>query len=135
MARDTAGGLFAYLGVGNGGLSGRIQIGSGWNSQNAILPTDFNADAKTDIVSRDAAGSLWLYKGDGAGGFLPRVQIGAGWGGLSSLAAPGDLSGDGRADIVARDSRGTLLLYRGNGTTLVTKTVAGTGWNSMSSIQ
>ena len=135
VARDSAGGLFAYLGVGNGSLSGRIQIGSSWNSQNAILPTDFNGDAKVDIVSRDAAGSLWLYKGDGAGGFLARVQIGAGWGGLSSLVAPGDLSGDGRADIVARDSRGTLLLYRGNGTTLVTKTVAGTGWNSMSSIQ
>jgi hypothetical protein len=135
VARDSAGGLFAYLGVGNGGLSGRLQIGSSWNTQNAILPTDFNGDAKADIVSRDAAGSLWLYRGDGAGGFLARVQIGAGWGGLNSLAAPGDLNGDGRADIIARDSGGALLLYRGNGTTLVSKTVAGVGWNSMSSIQ
>jgi hypothetical protein len=45
------------------------------------------------------------------------------------------LNGDGRADIIARDSGGALLLYRGNGTTLVSKTVAGVGWNSMSSIQ
>ncbi|MFP3461781.1 FG-GAP-like repeat-containing protein [Arthrobacter globiformis] len=135
VARDSAGGLFAYLGVGNGGLSGRIQIGSGWNSQNTVLGTDFNGDAKPDIVSRDAAGSLWLYRGDGAGGFLARTQIGTGWGGLSSLVAPGDFSGDGRADIIARDSRGSLLLYRGNGTTLVTKTVAGAGWNVMNSIQ
>jgi hypothetical protein len=135
VARDSAGGLFAYLGVGNGGLSGRLQIGSSWNTQNAILPTDFNGDAKADIVSRDAVGSLWLYRGDGAGGFLARVQIGAGWNGLNSLAAPGDLNGDGRADIIARDSGAALLLYRGNGTTLVSKTVAGVGWNSMSSIQ
>ncbi|HKS00124.1 MAG TPA: FG-GAP-like repeat-containing protein [Arthrobacter sp.] len=135
VARDSAGGLFAYLGVGNGRFSGRIQIGSGWNSQNTVLGTDFNGDAKPDIVSRDAAGSLWLYRGDGAGGFLTRVQIGAGWGALSSLVAPGDFSGDGRADIIARDSRGSLLLYRGNGTTLTTRTVAGAGWNTMSSIQ
>jgi Bacterial Ig-like domain/FG-GAP-like repeat len=135
VARDSAGRLYAYLGVGNGSLSGRLLIGAGWNSQNTILGTDFNGDAKPDIVSRDAAGSLWLYRGDGAGGFLARTQIGAGWGGLSSLVAPGDFSGDGRADVIARDSRGALLLYRGNGTTLVSRTVAGTGWTSMSSIQ
>ncbi|MDQ0863161.1 VCBS repeat-containing protein [Arthrobacter globiformis] len=135
VVRDSAGRLYAFPGTGNGGLSARILIGSSWNTQNSILGTDFNGDAKPDIVSRDAAGSLWLYRGDGAGGFLARVQIGAGWGGLSSLAAPGDLSGDGRADIIARDSRGSLLLYRGNGSTLVSKSVAGIGWNSMSSIQ
>ena len=135
VARDSSGRLFAYLGIGNGSLSGRVQIGSGWNGQNIILGGDFNSDAKADVISRDATGNLWLYRGDGTGGFLPRTQIGSGWGAFNSLVAPGDFSGDGKADIIARDSRGTLLVYRGDGTTLVSKAVVGTGWNTMSSIQ
>ena len=46
-----------------------------------------------------------------------------------------DFNSDGRADVVSRDSSGRLWLYRGNGTGgFLGKTLAGSGWNSMTSI-
>jgi FG-GAP-like repeat/Bacterial Ig-like domain len=135
IARDAAGNLYAYLGTGANLGGGRMLIGTGWNSMNTILSGDFNSDAKPDVIARDAAGNLWLYR-NGAGSLTARVQIGAGWNGLNSLVAPGDFNGDRRADILARDANGALVLYRGNGSTgFLGKTVAGSGWNTMSSIQ
>lgn len=134
IARDATGNLYAYLGTG-AGLSGKMLIGTGWNGMNAILSGDFNSDAKPDVISRDAAGNLWLYR-NGTAALTARVLIGAGWNGMNSLAAPGDFNGDRKADVLARDASGALILYRGNGNTgFLGKTVAGSGWNSMSSIQ
>lgn len=46
-----------------------------------------------------------------------------------------DFNSDGKADVVSRDSSGRLWLYRGTGTGgFQTKTLAGTGWNGMTSI-
>ncbi|MFJ5954989.1 chitobiase/beta-hexosaminidase C-terminal domain-containing protein [Paenarthrobacter sp. NPDC092416] len=136
VARDSAGTLWLYPGNGTGGWLTQTQMGTGWNSLNAIVPTkDFNGDGRSDILARDTNGVLWLYPGNGTGGLQARVQAGTGWSGFTLILAPGDFNGDGKADVLARTSAGALMLYLGNGTGGFTSSIqVGTGWTSMTAI-
>jgi hypothetical protein len=97
--------------------------------------SDFNRDARTDLVARDAAGRLWLYPGNGAGGFGTRSPMGVGWNTMTALLTPGDVNGDAIADILARDTAGRLWIYPGNGTGGFTpRRQIGSGWNIMNAI-
>jgi hypothetical protein len=84
VGRDSSGNLWLYKGTGNASApwAGRVKIGGGWNTYNAMASTgDMTGDGKADLLARDSAGKLWLYKGTGSSTapYAGRVLIGAGW--------------------------------------------------------
>jgi hypothetical protein len=95
LARDAAGALWLYPGLGSattavsgntgGGFGPRVQVGGGWQGITIQAIGDFNNDGHEDIFVRDANGALWLYPGTGnaSSPFLPRIQVGGGWQGLT----------------------------------------------------
>ncbi|WP_254389647.1 VCBS repeat-containing protein [Streptomyces sp. AC550_RSS872] len=81
LARDKAGTLWRYNGLGNGLLKDRVKVFSGWGSgYNVIVGTgDITGDGRADLVSRDGSGNVWRNSGDGKGSFGARVKIASGW--------------------------------------------------------
>lgn len=125
--------LWLYRGDGTGGfVSGRAQIGTGWNARDQIrMVGDWDGLKGTDIISRNPGnGELWLYSGNGAGGFRSWKRIGTGWQIFSQIFSPGDWDGDGHNDLLATvKSSGALRLYRGNGSGgFLGQRVIGSGW-------
>ncbi|MFE9689701.1 glycoside hydrolase domain-containing protein [Micromonospora sp. NPDC005806] len=124
-----------YLYGGNGTtLSGRVALGTGWNSMNALLRVgNFNRSGGEDILAREkSTGYLWLYPGTGSG-FGSRVKIGTGWNSMRELTPIGDYNRDGYPDLVAvQSSNGALYLYPGKGTGFGSRVLIGSGgWNGM----
>lgn len=116
--------------------STRVQVGTGWQSMNALVtPGDFDGDGRPDLIARDTAGTLWLYPGNGSGGYLARKSIGTGWQIYTQLISPGDFDGDGKSDLIGLDAAGDLWLYRGNGTGgYAARTQIGYGWQNYTSL-
>ncbi|MCY0931431.1 FG-GAP-like repeat-containing protein [Streptomyces sp. H27-H1] len=115
-ARDKAGVLWFYPGLGTGAFGTRLSLGGGWNTMREISAAgDLTGDGRGDLLARDTAGVLWMYPGNGYGWFGTRKNLGGGWNTMNQLVSPGDLSGDGRADLLARDGSRRLWLYPGNG--------------------
>ncbi|MFH8936050.1 FG-GAP repeat domain-containing protein [Streptomyces griseosporeus] len=87
LARDRAGTLWRYDGLGNGLLKDRVQVFTKWgNGYNAIVGAgDITGDGRDDLVERDSAGNLFCNAGNGRGSFGARVQIGTGWQGYKGL--------------------------------------------------
>ncbi|MFJ8635178.1 FG-GAP-like repeat-containing protein [Streptomyces sp. NPDC093568] len=87
LARDRAGVLWRYNGLGNGLLKDRVKVFSGWGSgYNVIVGAgDITGDGKADLVSRDGSGNVWRNNGDGKGSFGPRVKIASGWQGYKGI--------------------------------------------------
>ncbi|MFC4611996.1 FG-GAP-like repeat-containing protein [Streptomyces maoxianensis] len=80
LTRDASGALWRYNGTGQGTLTNRVKVGSGWQIYNAVVGIgDLSGDGKSDLVARDTAGVLWRYNGTGQGTFTARVKIGTGW--------------------------------------------------------
>jgi hypothetical protein len=133
--RRIDGALMLYAGNGAGGFLGVRQIGTGFQTSNALVATgDWDGDGKADFLARSTLnGALVLYAGNGSGGFKTYRTIGTGWGGFTALVGIGDWSGDGRSDLLARTSAGQLVLYRGNGVGTFTSPfpVIGAGWNGL----
>jgi hypothetical protein len=124
-----------YAGNGRGGFLWVRQIGTGFQSRDALVATgDWDGDGKADFLARNTQnGALILYAGNGSGGFKTYRTIGSGWGGFTALLGVGDWSGDGHSDLLARTSAGHLVMYRGNGVGGFTSPfpVIGTGWNGL----
>ncbi|MBQ0997801.1 VCBS repeat-containing protein [Streptomyces sp. RK62] len=87
LARDKAGTLWRYDGLGDGRLKDRVKVFSDWGgSYNAIVGVgDITGDGRDDLVSRDTAGNLYRNTGDGKGSFGSRVKIASGWQGYQGL--------------------------------------------------
>lgn len=87
LARDKAGVLWRYDGLGNGLLKDRVKVFAGWGTgYNVIVgPGDITGDGKADLVSRDDSGNVWRNNGDGKGSFGARVKIASGWQGYKGL--------------------------------------------------
>ncbi|NUT27058.1 MAG: VCBS repeat-containing protein [Streptomyces sp.] len=87
LARDKAGTLWRYNGLGNGLLKDRVKVFAGWGSgYNVIVgPGDITGDGKADLVSRDGSGNVWRNNGDGKGSFGARVKIASGWQGYKGI--------------------------------------------------
>ncbi|MCL8014491.1 VCBS repeat-containing protein [Streptomyces sp. AS02] len=87
LARDKAGTLWRYNGLGNGLLKDRVKVFAGWGTgYNVIVgPGDVTGDGKADLVSRDGSGNVWRNNGDGKGSFGARVKIATGWQGYKGL--------------------------------------------------
>jgi hypothetical protein len=136
LAVDPGGVLYRYDGTGDGGFTGRVIMGHGWQARDLITQAgdwDGNGMAQ-DVIARDGSGNLWLYTGAGrSAAFTSSRIIGRGWQGMSALFSPGDFNGDGTSDLIARRrSDGALLLYPGNGTGgFLAATKIGNGWQVM----
>ncbi|MET9965126.1 VCBS repeat-containing protein [Streptomyces sp. NPDC006356] len=87
LARDKAGTLWRYNGLGNGLLKDRVKVFTGWGSgYNVIVGAgDITGDGKADLVSRDGSGNMWRNSGDGKGSFGARVKIASGWQGYKGV--------------------------------------------------
>ncbi|MFF5476789.1 FG-GAP repeat domain-containing protein [Streptomyces sp. NPDC012935] len=87
LARDRAGTLWRYNGVGNGLLKDRVKVFANWGTgYNAVVgPGDITGDGKADLVSRDGSGNVWRNNGDGKGSFGARVKIASGWQGYKGI--------------------------------------------------
>ncbi|MFE6177924.1 FG-GAP-like repeat-containing protein [Streptomyces sp. NPDC056464] len=87
LARDRAGTLWRYNGLGNGLLKDRVKVFANWGTgYNVIVgPGDITGDGKADLVSRDGSGNVWRNNGDGKGSFGARVKIASGWQGYKGI--------------------------------------------------
>ncbi|MFF0476464.1 transglycosylase family protein [Streptomyces sp. NPDC004284] len=81
VARDKATGhLYSYMGIGDGTLSGRTDLGGGWDQYTAIAgPGDINSTGVADLIARDGNGDLYTYMGIGDGKFTGRTKTGYGY--------------------------------------------------------
>ncbi|MFF4182399.1 FG-GAP-like repeat-containing protein [Streptomyces sp. NPDC001691] len=98
--------------------------------------SDFNSDARPDMVAEWSDGTLHLYEGDSGGRLASGPQLWDKTWSAMKLMATGDFNGDGNADLVGEWSDGTLHLYLGNGqggldTSNVTQLPEGTTWGTV----
>jgi hypothetical protein len=87
-------------------------------SAQAIVPHDFNSDAKVDLVAQNAAGQIVVWYFDGA---IGSQFLGGNW--LSQGGVPGwtvvgsaDFDGDGHPDLVAQNGSGQIVVWYFAGT-------------------
>ncbi|MFG2720804.1 FG-GAP-like repeat-containing protein [Streptomyces sp. NPDC048416] len=116
----------------------------GWTSTaqsiegSPYLPTsrsDFNSDARPDIVAERGDGSLYLYAGDSGGRLVPGHQIWDKTWDAVKLMTTGDFNGDGNADLAGEWYDGSLHLYPGDGqggldASNVTQLTGGNTWGT-----
>ena len=114
--------LWLITGNGTGGwkTGTSTQIGTGWNSMDAIMsPGDFNGDGHSDVLVRNATSHiLFMFKGNGTGGWISgtATQIMAGFATPDIVFSGGDHNGDGKADVLWRDPTSKdVNLLAGNG--------------------
>ncbi|WP_083707185.1 FG-GAP-like repeat-containing protein [Intrasporangium flavum] len=135
--RASDGTAWVYPGTGHATWQPRIQVASGWNRYDRIVPVgDVTGDGRPDVMAREpSTGRLWLLAGTGAGGFAAPVLVGTGWNGMTALASPGDFDGDRVGDVLARDGAGVLWLYprTASGGWSPRRQVS-TGWNVVDAI-
>ncbi|MFJ1551908.1 FG-GAP-like repeat-containing protein [Streptomyces sp. NPDC088246] len=128
---ETDNKLYAHPGDGQGGFTGRNQIGVGWGTTRVITTGNFVGDSNTDLVAVRDDGTLLTYPGNGKGGFGTVITAGSGWNSMRLVAA-GDFTGDKKIDLLAVHTNGTLYIYPGTGDgKFGSGIVAGTGWTGM----
>lgn len=134
--QDATGQLWLYPGqsVRTPSTTGRVLIGSNWNSLGSFGIADYDRDGHQDVVARDNdTGHLWLYPGESRRGqsSVGRVQIGNGAMGYTSFGLA-DYDRDGHQDMVLRhDASGDGWLYPGEsrrGYSYTQRVQIGNGW-------
>lgn len=131
VAVSKTGDAFIYGGTGTGAWSGKTKIGTGWSTDDKVVPLgDFDRSGTSDLGRIDANGTFHLYKGNPGGGVAEPVQIGHGWGIYTKVIGSLDFDGDRLTDVLAIDESGTMYLYRGNGSGGFSgsKVQVGNGW-------
>ncbi|SME97708.1 uncharacterized protein with LGFP repeats [Cellulosimicrobium cellulans J34] len=134
VARDSSGRLFLYPGNGTGGVRGRSQIGSGWQSFSGIVSASRSGRGQDLYAVRSGNGELLRYSYQGQGDFQRVVPTGVAAGsGVAELVPTGDFDRDGRRDLVVRRTNGDLYVHRGTGggRYAASGTRVGTGWQVM----
>lgn len=132
VVTDGSGGLFNYGKQGQIGVTGRVQIGSGWTGVKEVHVTDWNNDGVQDLVAQWKNGLMHAYPGLAAGGFGPRILIGNGGWGDVEVDIEKWKTGDGFPSVVMKDAAGSLWLYPNTtGGALTTRTGIGTGWGAL----
>ncbi|MFJ7956100.1 hypothetical protein ACIQ62_07400 [Streptomyces sp. NPDC096319] len=64
LARDKAGVLWLYLGLGNGTFGPRIKVGSGWNAYTDLVALgDGDRDGHNDVYAYGPNGASYFYRG------------------------------------------------------------------------
>ena len=134
--QDATGQLWLYPGqsLRSPATTGRVLIGSNWNSFSSFGIADYDRDGHQDVVGRDNdTGHLWLYPGESRRGqsSVGRVQIGNGAMGYTSFGLA-DYDRDGHQDMILRhDASGDGWLYPGDsrrGYSSTQRVKIGNGW-------
>ncbi|WP_329623012.1 VCBS repeat-containing protein [Streptomyces sp. NBC_01255] len=84
LARDQAGVLWAYSGLGNGSYATRVKLSGTWNNVDQFAGAgNIPTAGKSSFLARDKAGTLFWYGGLNNGTFTAREQFGStgGWAG------------------------------------------------------
>ncbi|MGW2656414.1 FG-GAP repeat domain-containing protein [Streptomyces sp. NPDC001478] len=124
---DAAGTSYFYAPNGEGGLTSRTPLDSGWKDVTFAGRVDNDADGAVDgRWQTNAAGVLQYAANDGS---APE-KVGHGWNIYDKLVVPGNVGGAEAGDLLGRDKNGYLYLYLGYGDGTVTKRYKiGGGWN------
>ncbi len=122
MSRSAdTGNVYLFRGRGDGQLSGRSRLWSGWTDKRDLVVTaDLNGDELPDMVARDIAdGALYVYPSDGNGGKQRRYQARSHLFPIDRITPAGFWNDDEVRDLIIRRARGKelyLLPGRPNGT-------------------
>ncbi|MEU3227508.1 VCBS repeat-containing protein [Streptomyces sp. NPDC006976] len=123
---DSSGTAYTYAPQGDGTLSSRVKIDTGWTNLKFVGQVDNNADNIADgRWQLGTSGNIYYYEGNS-----PAKKIGYGWDIYNTLVSVGQFGGAEGGDLLARDNKGDLYLYLGYGDGTVTKRLkVGYGWD------
>lgn len=131
VATDPNGALWFYANASGGALSPRTGIGTGWRGLYLTM-TDFDGDARMDILAKRADGNLIQYRSDGSGRFLAeaRKTVGSGWQIADSMAPTTGFTGTGQQGLMTRLTDGSLAYYPYASGGWGARSIVGSGWGS-----
>ena len=95
------------------------------------VPSDFDADGRTDVVVYGTTSGLWTGYLSGYGFVHPLTTLNTSWGGTGYTPVKGDFDGDGKADLALyhqASSNWYILLSSSNYTTTISKSWGGPGY-------
>ncbi|MFB8089626.1 FG-GAP repeat domain-containing protein [Streptomyces sp. NPDC055992] len=123
---DASGNAYTYAPQGDGTLSARVKIDSGWTGLAFVGQVDNNADNIADgRWQLGTAGNIYYYEGNS-----PAKKIGYGWDTYNTVVSVGQFGGGEGGDLLTRDDKGDVYLYLGYGDGTVTKRLkVGYGWD------
>ena len=113
VARDGAGNLWLYPGLGSIGFGSRVLIGTGFDIYDTLAVADANDDGYGDLVLRNATNANLVYYQNSrvAGAYFSNgTVIGTDWDSMLEIHT-GDPNNDGRIDVIARNGSGEVWLY------------------------
>ncbi|MGW1127880.1 FG-GAP-like repeat-containing protein [Streptomyces sp. NPDC002526] len=124
---DASGTAYTYAPQGDGTLSSRVKIDSGWTGLAFVGQVDHNADNIADgRWQLGTSGNIWYYAADNS----DAVKVGYGWDIYNTVVSVGQFGGAEGGDLLARDNKGDVYLYLGYGDGTVTKRLkVGYGWD------
>ncbi|MCG7523667.1 VCBS repeat-containing protein [Streptomyces sp. OfavH-34-F] len=123
---DGSNNAYSYAPLGDGTLTPRTKIDSGWTGLAFVGQVDHNADNLADgRWQLGTSGNIWYYEGNEAG-----KKVGYGWDIYNTVVSVGQFGGAEGGDLFARDTKGDVYLYLGYGDGRVTKRLkVGYGWD------
>ncbi|MFJ6026147.1 GH25 family lysozyme [Pseudarthrobacter sp. NPDC092424] len=106
-------GVLRYWANTSGGALGAPKtIGKGWNTLKLAM-TDFDGDARQDLLAVDPSGAMRLFRSNGSGTFVAesRRTVGVGWQSFRAFFSTGGFAGTGSKGIMALQTDGSLAYY------------------------
>ncbi|WP_327288873.1 FG-GAP repeat domain-containing protein [Streptomyces sp. NBC_01198] len=126
--KDSAGNIWEYPPLQNGGFGSKKNAGSGFSSANAMFKNN-PGDTKNVVLYARFGGTLKMYDDSTS------KTIGGGWNVYNAFVMPGNVGGASNPDLLARDTSGVLWEYLAySGGTFTTRHKIGGGWNTYSQI-
>jgi len=108
LAAAANGGMYIFLGNGNGSFANPVTYGNGFFK---VFAADFNSDGNLDLVTSNSQGTF-ILPGNPNGTFGAPTLVPFG-----SLMGVGDFNGDGKPDLLLAGSGNIAVALRnGNGT-------------------
>ena len=102
----------------HGVIHGRVTQGNGVTTVSALVPSDFNEDGRSDIMSENVSGQVAVSEMNGItpiGGGAVSSNPGPSW----KAIATGDFNGDGHSDILWQNVDGQASIWEMDGNTRI----------------
>lgn len=131
VASDGSGRLWHYPNPAGSTLGPRTTIGSGWQGLYLTM-TDFDGDARMDLIAKRSDGALIEYRSNGAGSFVneSRRTVGSGWQGINSMTDLPGFARTGTQGVLTRLTDGRLAYYPFARGRWGASSIVGSGWGS-----